>query len=137
MQRRHLLLALALVAVPASLIAPAAHAGEEGARKKSGGGSFIPIRTLTANTVHADGRRGVFTVESGVDAPDPALHDRAASLVPVLRDAYAATVRTFAASLRPGEPPNLDVLEARMQADTNRVLGRAGARLLLGSVMSN
>jgi hypothetical protein len=131
-----MVLSMVLAAAPVVVLAPAAHA-EEGARKKSGGGSFIPIRTLTANTFHADGRRGVFTVESGVDAPDPALHDRAAALIPVLRDAYAATIRTFAAGLRPNEAPNLDLLEARMQADTNRVLGRPGARLLLGSVMSN
>src|SRR5690348_2060615 len=61
MNRRRLLLALALLAAPDGALA------EE--RKKGGGETFIQIQTLTATVIRPDGRRGVMTVESGVDVP--------------------------------------------------------------------
>jgi hypothetical protein len=130
MHRRLFLSAIALVAVPAF--------AEEGeGRKKEGGATFIPVRTMTANTVRADGRRGVFTVEAGIDAPDPNVNKRVVATMPLLVDAYADTVRIFAGALRPGQVPDLDLLENRLQADTDRVLRMHGARLLLGTCLVN
>ncbi len=130
MLRRALLLAL-----PLALLGPLSHA-EEGDHKRKGGGlTYIPMRTLTANMPRSDGRRGVFSVEAGLDVPNQALHDRAESLMPVLRDAYARTLFVYAASLRPDMVPDLDLLGSKLQADTDRVLGRPGARLLLGTCL--
>jgi hypothetical protein len=126
---------LALIAALPLLAMPALARASE--KKKGGGVTFIQFATLTANIVRADGRRGVFTVEAGVDAPDPAVHERALGLTPRLRDAYSSTLQTFAASLRPQQAPDLDLLSRRLQADTDRVLGRKGARLLLGSCILN
>jgi hypothetical protein len=133
MNRRLILLtALSLAAAP--MLAPSlAHAED----KKKPTGTYLPMRTLTANITRADGRRGVFSAEAGLDVPDQALHDRAASLMPVLRDAFASSVAVFAGAMRPGQVPDLDRLDAMLQANTDRVLGRRGARVLLGTCLVN
>ena len=129
-RRLFLAAAWALVAVPA-------FASEGEGRKKEGGATFIPVRTMTANTVRADGRRGVFTVEAGIDAPDPNVNKSVIAHMPLLVDAYADTVRVFAGALRPAQVPDLDLLANRLQADTDRVLRMRGARLLLGTCLVN
>ena len=126
---------LALIAALPLLMAPAvAHANE---KKKGGGATYRQFPTLTANVSRADGRRGVFTVEAGVDTPDPAMFERGNQMVPRLRAAYTSTVSTFAAALRPGMVPNLDLLSRQLQADTDAVMGKRGARLLLGTCLVN
>ena len=87
--------------------------------------------------IRPDGQRGVLTVEAGIDTPDPALRARVMELIPRLRDAYNTSLQVFGANLRPGEAPDLDQLEARLQADTDRVVGRRGARILLGTTLVN
>lgn len=124
-----------LLALPLAAVAPFVAHAEEEPKRKGGGLTFIPMPTLTANMPRADGRRGVFSVEAGLDVPDPRLHDRAESLMPVLRDAYASTLFVYAGSLRPEMVPDLDFLAAKLQSDTDRVLGRPGARLLLGTCL--
>jgi hypothetical protein len=132
-RRKALALALPLLA----LVPAIAVAGEGGEKKKGGGTSYVPFRGLTANTLRANGQRGVFTVEVGIDATDLGVHERTLQLMPRLRDAYASSVGVFAAALRPDQVPNLDQLSQRLQADTDRVLGRRGARLLLGTCLVN
>lgn len=78
---------------------------------------------------------GVMTVEIGVDTPDAALRARVAQSAPRLRAAYAGVVRQAAAALLPGAPPDIERLVAQLQTATNTVMGRAGARLLIGTVM--
>jgi hypothetical protein len=132
MRRRELLAALALAGSPAL-----AYAGEGGDKKKSGGLSYIPIDTLTGATNKPDGRRGVLSVECGLDVPDDALRARAQASVPRLRAAYVQTVMIYAAGLPPDTAPDTDYLSTTLQRATNRVLGRPGARLLLGAVLVN
>lgn len=109
--------------------------------KTSGGGSgavqpsYLRIPTITANVIRSGGRRGVMTVETGVDAPDAALRARVAQSAPRLRAAYAAVVQQSANAMLPGAPPDVERLVSQLQAATNRVVGRAGARLLIGTVM--
>lgn len=107
---------------------------------KTGGGgapqaSYLPLPTITANVVRPGGRRGVMTVETGLDTPDAALRARVAQSAPRLRAAYAAVVQQAASALLPGAPPDVERLIAQLQAATNTVMGRAGARLLIGTVM--
>jgi hypothetical protein len=87
--------------------------------------------------VRPDGRRGVLTVETGIDVKDPALHARADALGPRLRDAYVGAIQSHARGLGPGSPPNADRLAAELQRETDRVLGKPGAKLLLGSIILN
>ncbi len=107
--------------------------------KTSGGGggsqnTYVRFPTVTA-IIRSGGGRGVFSVETGVDVADAALRTRAEQSAPRLRAAYAETCQRAANALLPGAPPNIDALSRALQAVTDRVLGRAGARLLLGTVM--
>jgi hypothetical protein len=79
----------------------------------------------------------VLTLEAGIDTPDPALCERVMLLEPRLRDVYNSSLMVLAGNLRPGEPPDLDKIEARLQADTDRIVGRPGARFLLGTTLIN
>lgn len=139
MRRRAILSVLALAPV-LSLAGPlAAHAsGAKKAEKKKGGGaSYIQILPLTATTNAARGRRGVLTVETGVDVPDSSLRAFCEASLPRLRAAYVQVVQTYAAGLAPLTPPNADFLARELQRETDRVLGRKGARLLLGAILVN
>lgn len=119
------------------LLATTAHAGGPGGG--GGGGAsantYIRYPTITASSARPGGRRGVMTVETGVDVPDEALRLRAEQSAPRLRAAYAVVVQRNASQLLPGAPPNVDQISRELQAATDRVLGRTGARLLLGTVM--
>jgi len=114
---------------------------KDAARKTGGGGggvaepSYLRLPTITANVRRSGGRNGVMTVETGLDTPDAALRRRVAQSQPRLRAAYAAVVQEAAHVLLPGAPPDVERLVARLQAATDRTLGRAGARLLIGTVM--
>lgn len=110
-----------------------ARAGDDGAAPKAG---YTRLATLTANFRRPDGRLGVMTVETGVDAPNPELAARITQSTPRLRAAYAAVVRESAAAMLPGTPPDVERLVVQLQAATDRVLGRRGARLLIGTVMA-
>lgn len=133
MNRRHLLcLALAGLAAPA-----AALAAEDSKKKKAGGLSYIPISTLTGATRKPYGRRGVMTIECGLDVPDNTLRTRAQASIPRLRAAYVETIQVYAAGLPIGAVPNADFLSRSLQGRTDEVLGKPGARFLLGAIIVN
>lgn len=134
MHRRALILVLA-----ASAAAPlaAARAGEKAEDKPAAAASYIPLQTLTAYTNRPGGRRGVMTVDCGIDVPDPALHERADQNLPRLRAAYVETVQVYAGGLPAGYPPNPDFLARSLQRQTDQLLGARGARVLLGAIVIN
>lgn len=115
----------------------ASPASAAGAKKKGGGATYLQLPPLAAVVVRPGGGRGIMTVETGVDVPDPALHARAQASLPRLRAAYVAAVQSHAHGLPPGVPPRADRLAAQLQKETDQVLGRPGARLLLGSILVN
>ncbi len=90
---------------------------------------------VTATILRTGGRRGVMTVETGVDVADAALHSRAAHSAPRLRAAYNIVVQRAAGAMLPGTAPNVDRLVTQLQAATDATLGRPGAKLLIGTVM--
>lgn len=116
----------------------------DAAKASSGGGggggasadTYLRLPIVTASILHGDGRRGVLSIETGLDTPDAALRLRVQQSTPRLRAAYNTAAQTFANGLRPGMPPDIDRLASALQAATNTVMGRPGARLLLGSVMA-
>jgi hypothetical protein len=132
-RRRDLLVALAVTAAPVPLFA--AEKGDK--KKKAGGASYIPIDTLTGTTTKADGRRGVLSVECGLDVPNGDLRARAEASLPRLRAAYLQTVMIYAAGLPVGAPPNADWIAMSLQRQTDQTLGRPGARMLLGAILVN
>jgi len=132
MDRRRL---IALAAVAA--LAPAGLARAEEKKKKSGGESYLPLDTLTATTIKPNGHRGVLTVDCGLDVPDAKLREYANLSLPRLRAAYVQVVQTYAAGLNAGAPPNPDFIARELQRQTDFILRRPGAHLLLGAVVSN
>jgi hypothetical protein len=128
MNRRALLAApLALAATPVR-----ASGGGGGAAPAN---TFLRFATITANTFQTDGRRGMMTVETGVDITDPALLLRARQSEPRVRAVFTILVQREAATLLPGQPPNVDRLSRQFQAAMNIILGQRGSTLLLGTVM--
>lgn len=128
---RRALLGLAVVATAASTSARASSGGAAPSAD-----TYIRLPVITASILQANGRRGVLTIETGVDVPDAALRTRAQQSAPRLRAAYNTAAQRFANGLRPGVVPDIDQLSAALQAATNATLGRPGARLLLGTVMA-
>ena len=133
---RRLIVASILALAPA-LVGPTTSAQDKQAHKKGGGESFIELDPLSATIVRPDGRRGVMTVEVGIDVPDPALHARAAQSTPRLLAAFSEVVRTYASGLAPMALPSADYLSLRLQRATDLTLGRPGARLLIGNILVN
>ncbi|HEX3917745.1 MAG TPA: Tat pathway signal protein [Caulobacteraceae bacterium] len=127
--------ALIVAAVAAAALPALAHAADE--HKKGGGETFVQMETLAATITRPDGRRGVMTVEVGIDAQDGGLHTRVTQSVPLLRSAYSDLLRTYAAGLSPGSLPNADYLSREFQRLTDQTLGRPGAKLLLGTILVN
>ncbi|MBE7217447.1 MAG: Tat pathway signal protein [Caulobacteraceae bacterium] len=131
MRRR---LATSAVLVAALLAGSAAAAAE---RKKGGGESFIALPSLNASILRSSGRHGVLSVEAGLDIPDAALRTRAEKSLPRLRDAYARFLMVYAAAIPPGGAPDPQVVGDKLQVATDQVLGRPGARVLLGTLLVN
>lgn len=120
-------------ALAAALVATSAHAAAE--RKKGGGLSYTQFAALTATIVKPDGRRGVLQVEAGIDCPDGAVKARADLLGPRLRDAYVQFLSIYAGALASGALPDADQIGAGLQRKTDQVIGRPGAKLLLGTIL--
>lgn len=77
------------------------------------------------------------TIEVGVDVPDAGLRKRAQASVPLLRDAFLREMLAYAPTPGPGGAPNPDVISVMLQRAADRTLGRPGARVLLGSILTN
>ena len=125
----------ALLAAPLLLAATPALASGSGGGGGGTAGGYVRYPTITATTMRPDGRRGVMTVETGVDVPDAALKLRAEQSQPRMRAVFNILVQREANTLLPGGVPNIDRLAAQLQSATNIILGRRDAKLLLGTVM--
>lgn len=126
---------LALAAVLSLVPAIASAAGGE--KKKGGGVTFVQIKAVSATIIRRDGSRGVITVECGVDVPNEALRAKANTVQPRLRDAYAGLLQAYAGGLPKATVPDADYLAGEMQKATDRVLGKAGGRFLVGTILIN
>lgn len=135
MDRRQL---IALVLNGAALGGLAAAGAAHASAEKSGGGKggYLSMPTATATVLRRDGRRGVLTVETGLDIADGALMERARLSQPRLSAAYNEIARIAAERLLPDAPPNVEWLAVALQHATDAILGRPGAKLLLGTVMA-
>lgn len=131
---RRLFLSLAALAV-----APAvAHAaGKSGDAKTATNSTYLGLGNLLGTTTRADGRRGVLSVDCGLDVPDAALRKRAEQSVPRLRAAYVQIVQSYAAGLATGQLPSADYIGQALQRQTDAILGKPGARVLLGAIVVN
>lgn len=121
-----------------AMLPAAAWAEDKKEEKKKGGGlTFIQIQTMNANFRRRSGSLGVITVETGLDVPDDKLRDLANQSIPRLRSAYAQFLATYSNNLGNGAAPNADYMAVQMQRQTDQVLGRPGAKFLLGTILLN
>lgn len=121
-----------------SLAPQASWAGEKQKPEHSGAtASFMRLPALTANVPRQGGGFSIVTLEAGLDVPDPRLKIRAEQSVPRLRDAYQHVLAGLVTLTLPGAQPDLDRLSTGLQSATDRVMGRPGARILLGTVIVN
>ena len=134
MDRRLFSLAALTALVPA--IARASDS-KEGGKKRSGGANYLVMQTLLGTTIRSDGRRGVMSVECGLDVPDAGLRTLAEQSIPRLQSSYVDTIQSYARGLPNGSAPNADFIARTLQRQTDAILGRPGARLLLGAILVN
>jgi hypothetical protein len=135
MPNRRLICAALLATLAAGV--RTARAEDNGAKKKGGGLNYLQFPTLTATMLRATGRRGVLTVEAGLDISNAGLRTKALLAMPRLRAAYVQRLQIYAGGLAPDAPPDPDYLSRMLQMDTDRVLGQPGARFLLGAILIN
>jgi hypothetical protein len=127
--------ALVLAVLLALAIVPrGASAGDKDKKQET---TYMPFSGLAATVVRPSGSHGVLTIDAGIDVPDPALRALASQDMPRLYDAYAMVLQGYGGGLIPGHVPDVDYIARQMQAATDRVLGRPGAKLLLCGVMVN
>jgi hypothetical protein len=131
---RRTLLAIAAVS---GLTPLAAHATDKADKKRAGGESYLQLQALLGTTIRSDGVRGVLSVECGLDVPDAALRTRAEQSIPRLRSAFVETIQSYARGLPTGSAPNADFLAQNLQRQADTILGRPGARVLLGAILVN
>lgn len=105
--------------------------------KAKGNGAYVPLTQLLGTIMRSDGSRGVLSVDLGLDVPDADLRKRVEQSSPRLRAAYLQTVQAYTGALGGGSVPNPDYLIATFQRQTDAMLGRPGARVLIGSVIVN
>jgi hypothetical protein len=130
---RRLFLALAPLAAAAPVMALAS----EGGKEKAGAGPYVQLQTLLGTTIRSASRHGVMSVDCGLYVPDEALRTRVEQSIPRLRAAYVQTIQSYAAGLSDGSLPNADYIAQTLQRQTDAILGRPGAKLLLGSIVVN
>ncbi|MGH6829444.1 MAG: hypothetical protein ACREFW_11130 [Rhizomicrobium sp.] len=131
-------LALLLVLALAPRIAlGAGDAGDKKApeHKVTQAKSYLMLEPIYTTIVGDDRPQGMLMVAIGLDVPDAGLRAIADRSLPVLRDAYLRNLMAFtASSVRTDEQPDVNEIALRLQAVTNRALGRKGARILLAQV---
>jgi flagellar basal body-associated protein FliL len=94
--------------------------------------SYVILEPLYASILDGARSHGLLLVELGLDVPDVKLRERVNQSLPNLRDAYVRSLLTYAAtSVRAWRQPNVEDIAIRMQAITDRVMGRPGARVLM------
>ena len=132
MRRRQFLASLLLAAALGA--APEAVLANEG-KKEEKPVTFFALDPINAVVLRRDGRRGVMTVEAGLEVRDPALMKRAQASTPRLRAAFAQVLMVYAAGLRGGVAPDIDYVARELQKAADQVLGKPGSKVLLGSAL--
>jgi flagellar basal body-associated protein FliL len=126
------LLAAALLASGPGAPARAAEEGGAAVHKPTHAESYVMVEPIYASILEGVRPRGLLLVEFGLDVPDDKFREQVNRSVPRLRDAYVRSLLVYAATaVRPWRQPSVEDISARMQAITNQVMGRQGARVLM------
>ena len=99
--------------------------------------TVIKMEALTVNIFRSNYGRGKVEVIMSLDVPNSSLRERAIQSMPRLRAAHVQALTRIVYDLPTRTPPNIGALSAALQQATDQVLGRPGAKVLLGSVVVN
>ncbi len=136
--RRQLCIGLLSVLAATLNAAPAAVAkSQDKGKEVETTTTVIAMEALTVNIFRSNYGRGKVEVIMSLDVPNFSLRERALQSMPRLRAAYVQTLTRTVYDLPPRTPPNIGMLSESLQHATNQVLGRPGAKVLLGSVVVN
>ncbi len=97
--------------------------------------SYIMVDPIYT-TIVADNRpAGMLMVGAGLDVPDDKLREEVSRSMPVLRDAYIRNLMIFTVNIvRTDSQPDVGLIADRLQAVTDRALGKKGAKVLLAQI---
>jgi hypothetical protein len=125
----------AIVAVTFALSAGAAWAADSprpAARRTTNSESYVAIEPMYATIIDGVKPRGLLIVELGLDVPDADLRGQVTRALPVLRDAYVRGLLAYASTtVRVYRQPSVEDIATRMQAITDKTMGKQGARVLM------
>jgi flagellar basal body-associated protein FliL len=133
-KRSILLFCLVLAAFAAGFLLSmsVAEAAEPAQRKTTQSESYIALDPMYATILDGQTPRGLLLVEVGLDVPDAALRSQVSQALPVLRDAYVRSLLIYAANaVRPYRQPSVEDIANRIQAITDKTIGRKGAQVLM------
>lgn len=124
----------------AALAGPAAaqqqHAPATRQERLTSAETYLPLPTLSAGVLQRHSTAGTIIVDLGLDIPDEALRRRARLNEPRLRDALRTAIANYASTYyRDRTAPDPAAVTRLMQAAIDRVLGAAGARVLLANLI--
>jgi len=131
---------LAALLLAAALAAPSrADDGDDGGKapkhKVTQSASYLMIDPMYSAILEGDRPVGMLMIGIGLDIPDAKLRAEAEHALPVLRDAYVRNLLNFSTtSVRAWKQPDVAQIADRLQAVTDRALGRKGAKVLLAQV---
>lgn len=130
-----LVLATGLGASPAARAEDAPKAQKAPEHKTTQSKSYVEIDPIYTTIVADNRAAGMLMVGAGLDVPDDKLRDEVNHALPVLRDAYIRNLMTFTANVvRTDTQPDVGMIADRLQAVTDRALGKKGAKVLLAQV---
>jgi flagellar basal body-associated protein FliL len=130
---RHMGVAVALTFALSTGTIAAEEASSQGAqRKTTTSESYVIIDPIYSTIIDGAKPRGLLMVELGLDVPDEKLREDVNLSLPLLRDAYVRGLLAYASTaVRPYRQPNVEDIANRLQAITDKVMGREGARVLM------
>ncbi len=137
MNRRTLLTACFALALGASLPTAPALAGGSSEKKKGGGPGFTQFPMLSVFTQGGGYKHGTLSLDMGLYATDPKMVDRIKLYMPRLKDAYIQALQGYATNLNASSLVDADYVGVQLQTATDRVLGKTGAKVLVGSILLN
>jgi hypothetical protein len=106
-------------------------------KKKAGGKAYTQLPMIVLSTKSQKSKRGTLSIETGIYAEDPKLVDFIVLHQPRLIDAFISSLQTYAQTLTNTSVANTDYMTTLLQAATDRVIGKKGAKVLLGTVVLN
>jgi hypothetical protein len=128
----------ALLVASLSLLFTTSSALAGGAPKKKGGGpGFTQFPMMSVFTRGNGHRHGTLSIDMGLYSDDAKMVDRIKLYIPRLKDAYVRRLQAYAGGLTASSLVDADYLASQLQIVTDQVLGKSGAKVLMGSILVN